>query len=184
MKQYNHTTYAILGVLTTGCRTGYAIKQMIDQSLTHFWKISYGQIYPTLKRIVEDGLATVRTVSEQGKPDRNEYFLTDIGEETLTQWLEKPLEQIPVERNEVLLKLFFGRHQSKESTLRQVEDYKKKLTERYETYQKIEEMITTKKNNTEDATYWLLTLDYGKRVTEAALEWCEVTITRVNTKEE
>ena len=70
LKEYNHTTYAILGILTTDCRSGYAIKQFIDQSLNHFWKISYGQIYPTLKLIVEEELATVRTSSEKGKPDQ------------------------------------------------------------------------------------------------------------------
>ena len=64
---YNHTTYAILGILTTNCRSGYAIKQLIDRSLNHFWKISYGQIYPTLKRIVDDGLAEVRDSSHSGR---------------------------------------------------------------------------------------------------------------------
>ena len=79
MTKYNHTTYAILGILTTECRTGYAIKQLIDQSLNHFWKISYGQIYPALKRIVEDGLAIVQTIETEGKPNRNEYELTEKG---------------------------------------------------------------------------------------------------------
>ncbi|MBO0992696.1 PadR family transcriptional regulator [Bacillus sp. SD088] len=175
MKKYNHTTYAILGILTTGCRSGYAIKQLIDQSLNHFWKISYGQIYPTLKLIVEEELAVVQTLSERGKPERNEYFLTDKGKAVLKNWLETPIEQIPVERNEVLLKLFFGRHQSKENTLLQLEDYQQKLVERYQLYQNIEKMITSTPHNTEDVTYWLFTLDYGKRVTNAAIDWCDAT---------
>ena len=127
LKKYNHTTYAVLGILTTDCKSGYAIKQFIDQSLNHFWKISYGQIYPTLKLIVEEELATVRTSSEKGKPSSNEYNLTSKGRETLKDWLEKPIEQVPVERNEILLKLFFGRHQSKENIVLHLEDYKQKL---------------------------------------------------------
>ncbi|MET0787149.1 MAG: PadR family transcriptional regulator, partial [Paenisporosarcina sp.] len=115
MEKYNHTTFAILGILTTDCKSGYAIKQLIDRSLNHFWKISYGQIYPTLKLIVEDELAIVSTSSHKSKPDRNEYHLTSKGKETLRNWLEKPIEQIPIERNEILLKLFFGRYQSKEN---------------------------------------------------------------------
>lgn len=175
MKKYNHTTYAILGILTTECRTGYSIKRLIDQSLNHFWKISYGQIYPTLKRMVEEGLATVKTLTEGGKPDRHEYSLTSKGEAALKEWLEQPIEQIPHERNEVLLKLFFGRHQTKENTLLQLEIYKQKLTETYETYQAIEKMIKSNHQHHEDLTYWLLTLDYGKRVTTAAMEWCDTT---------
>ncbi|MDI5790569.1 hypothetical protein PO124_25330 [Bacillus licheniformis] len=32
----NHTTYALLGLITAGYRTGYEMKRMIDQSLNHF----------------------------------------------------------------------------------------------------------------------------------------------------
>lgn len=179
LKTYNHTTYAVLGILTTGCNTGYTIKQFIDQSLNHFWKISYGQIYPTLKRLVGDGLATVRTVSEEGKPNRNAYTLTSQGKDVLKHWLEAPIEHIPVERNEVLLKLFFGQHQSKDHTIQLLVDYRKKLIERYHVYQDIETSIKDNQVDDKNAIYWLFTLDYGKRVTQAAIEWCDVTKTRL-----
>lgn len=179
LKNYNHTTYAILGILTTECKSGYAIKQLIDQSLNHFWKISYGQIYPTLKLIVEEGLAEVHTSSQKGKPDRNEYFLTSKGVEALKEWLEQPIEQIPSERNEMLLKMFFGRYQSKESTVSLLEDYQQKLKDRYNTYLGIETVISTRKENEADARFWLFTLDFGKRVTRAAMDWCDVTLEQI-----
>lgn len=184
MKKYNHTTYAILGILTTDCRSGYAIKQLIDQSLNHFWKISYGQIYPTLKLLVEEGLATVSAPSAESKPGKNEYFLTSKGKEVLKNWLEEPIEQIPVERNEILLKLFFGRHQSDEKTVFQLEEYKKKLEERYSTYAGIEQFISANKDKGEDTRYWLFTLDYGKRITRAAIEWCTFTLGQISEEEE
>lgn len=184
MKKYNHTTYAILGILTTECKSGYAIKQLIDRSLNHFWKISYGQIYPTLKLIVAEELATVRTSAQEGKPEKKEYFLTDKGAETLKEWLKMPIEQIPVERNEVLLKLFFGSHQSTAYGVRHLEAYKQKLETTYQTYESIEQMITTDNHDQADAKFWLFTLDYGKRTTMAAIEWCEVTIDQLLTEEE
>lgn len=184
MKNYNHTTYAILGILTTECRSGYDIKQLIDRSLNHFWKISYGQIYPTLKVLVEDGLAEVHTASHEGKPDRNEYFLTPEGIEILRRWLDQPIEQIPIERNEILFKLFFGRHQSKESTVNLLEGYKQKLTDRYQTYLGIEQALSTYGDSEPDARYWLFTLDYGKRVTEAAIDWCTFTLEKLSNQGE
>lgn len=184
MENYTHTTYAILGILTTECKSGYAIKQLIDRSLNHFWKISYGQIYPTLKIIVEDGLAEVHTSSQKGKPDRNEYFLTSKGIETLKNWLEVPIDQIPIERNEILLKLFFGRYQSKESKVFLLEDYKQKLDARYQTYESIEQAISKYKDIGEDSLYWLFTLDYGKRVTKAASDWCTFTLEKISDQEE
>ncbi|WP_040984174.1 PadR family transcriptional regulator [Oceanobacillus jeddahense] len=176
MKKYNDTTYAILGILTTNCRSGYEIKQFIDNSLNHFWKISYGQIYPTLKKLEQEELATIQAASREGKPDRKEYFLTEKGKEVLKDWLEQPLKQLPIERNEVLLKLFFGRHQTEEQSLFLLEDYKQKLEDLYQTYEGIEEGITCYNNNHNDAKYWLFTLDYGKRVTGAAIAWCDETI--------
>ncbi|MGF2618389.1 PadR family transcriptional regulator [Rossellomorea vietnamensis] len=176
MKKYNDTTYAILGILTTECKTGYAIKQLIDNSLSHFWKISYGQIYPALKLIVEEGLAEIKESSTPGKRDKNEYYLTQKGKETLKSWLEKPIEKLPVERNEILLKLFFSQHQSKENTRLLLLNYKQDLEKRYNTYITIEQSITAQHAHDGDAAYWLFTLDYGKRVTKAAVEWCEAAL--------
>ena len=180
MKQYNDTTYAILGILTTECKSGYAIKQFIDRSLNHFWKISYGQIYPTLKLIVQEELAEVRPSSSPGKPDKNEYYLTSKGIETLKNWLERPIEQLPHERNEILLKLFFGRYQTQENKLLLLQNYKQELESLYQTYLSIKQAIINHETNDEDSMYWLFTLDYGKRMTEAAIDWCEFTLTKLS----
>ncbi|MBS4171706.1 PadR family transcriptional regulator [Bacillus sp. FJAT-49736] len=184
MKNYNDATYAILGILTTECKSGYSIKQFIDQSLNHFWKISYGQIYPTLKLIVQDELAEVRLSSKTGSPDKKEYYLTSRGIETLKNWLEHPIEQLPTERNEFLLKLFFGRFQTLESKISLLQNYKQKLERRYQTYQTIEMAISNHNDDMEDSIYWLLTLDYGKRTTKAAMEWCEFTLDKLSVKED
>lgn len=180
MAKTNHTKYAILGLLTTGCRTGYQMKQMMDTSLNHFWKISYGQIYPTLKQIVEDGLATVQDIPQDGKPDIKEYLLTEAGEKELRQWLSSPLENIPVAKNEVLLKLFFSRHQPKETTIEYLVHYQEILQERLHTYEGIEELIQIHSIEKADAQYWLFTLDYGKQITAAEIMWCKDTINKLS----
>jgi len=180
---YNDTTYAILGILTTNCRSGYAIKQLIDRSLNHFWKISYGQIYPTLKLIVAEQLATIKTSSQQGRPDRHEYELTDKGWSVLKHWLEQPLVQPPLERNEVLLKLFFGNHQSQQHSIAIIEDYRNKLEARLQTYCNIEQSILPMATSERDAKYWLITIDYGKRTTIAAIEWCSHTLQQLSSLE-
>lgn len=176
MKRYNDTTYAILGILTTDCNSGYSIKQFIDRSLNHFWKISYGQIYPTLKLIVQEELAEVRSASSPGKPEKNEYRLTEKGIQTLRDWLEAPVGQLPHERNEILLKLFFGRYQSQESKVLLLQNYQQELEARYQTYVSIEQAIMAHANQDEDSMYWLITLDYGKRTTKAAIDWCAFTL--------
>ncbi|CAH0344751.1 PadR family transcriptional regulator [Bacillus sp. CECT 9360] len=173
MTKENHTKYAVLGLLTTGCHTGYSIKQMIHGRLNHFWKISYGQIYPTLKHLVDEDLATVMNSTQDGKPDKKEYHITQKGELALQSWLQTPINDIPTEKNELLLKLFFSRHQSIDITINHINTYYEKLRLRFNTYEDITKMISENLSEKADAQFWLITLDYGKRMTQSAIEWCE-----------
>lgn len=175
MARENHSQYAILGLLTTDCRTGYSIKQMIDTSLNHFWKISYGQIYPSLKVLVEKGYASVENQVQESKPDKKEYTITAEGERVLKEWIQQPIQQLPTEKNELLLKLFFSRNQDVQDTLNHLEAFHEKLAERLHTYRGIQEMIQTQLMEQPDAPFWLITLDYGLRTTQAAMDWCEET---------
>ncbi len=58
--ELNPTGRVILGMLAQGQRTGYDIKQFVDKSTRHFWAASYGQIYPELKRLEDQGLVQSR----------------------------------------------------------------------------------------------------------------------------
>ncbi|MCK2157264.1 PadR family transcriptional regulator [Exiguobacterium sp. 17-1] len=172
MPKENMTRYAILGLLASGCTSGYEMKHTIDTSLNHFWKISFGQVYPMLKTLVQEGLI----VEETGEgDDRKTFVLTPDGEAELGRWVEEPTTELPVQRNELLLKLYFARHESKKTTIKKIHQHAALLRERLDTYQMIEQSILTYKE-ADDAMYWLLTLDYGKRKTQALLEWCEASV--------
>ncbi len=178
-----NTQFAILGLLTTGCQTGYSIKQMMDGSLNHFWKISYGQIYPTLKKLVDNGYASVQDTPQEGKPDKKEYHITEKGKTALKEWLQDPILDLATDKNELLLKLFFCRHQDPARTAELLNNYYEKLTVRHQTFQAISERITENHIQDADAPYWLMTLDYGLCTTKAAIEWCEQTKTKLLSKE-
>ena len=89
-----------------GPMTGYEMRQMMERSTANFWTESFGQIYPALKRMVKDGLATVEEQSKDGRA-KKVYRITGEGERRLRRWLG--VETRPqVRRNELLLKVFFG----------------------------------------------------------------------------
>jgi PadR family transcriptional regulator, regulatory protein AphA len=48
-------TWAVLGLIELAPRSGYEIKRTIDRTIRHFWAASYGQIYPELGRLEEQG---------------------------------------------------------------------------------------------------------------------------------
>src|SRR5436305_3234605 len=111
MAKENKSKYAVLGVLSICPGSGYDIKKFMEQSTSNFWNESYGQIYPILKQLVDEGLATSHAEKQEGKPERYIYTLTTKGQEELAQWLSESIEYA-VERNELLLEWFFGRHTS------------------------------------------------------------------------
>ena len=50
------TAKVILGMLAARPRSGYEIKQLVDNSARFFWAASYGQIYPELNRLEDAAL--------------------------------------------------------------------------------------------------------------------------------
>src|ERR1700737_1070592 len=60
-----NSSYALLGLLAIREMSGYDIKAFADDTLRHFWAISYGQIYPELRQLEELGL-----VGARGAPGR------------------------------------------------------------------------------------------------------------------
>src|SRR5277367_6833605 len=109
MDENGTTANALLGLLSIKPMSGYDVRQLIPESIGHFWRESYGQIYPALKRLAAAGLVTRRTERQKGRPDRNVYSLTAAGRKQLRDWLGTPAAQA-VPRDELLLKLFFGAH--------------------------------------------------------------------------
>jgi PadR family transcriptional regulator AphA len=74
-----------LGVLTAGEASGYAIKKEIEEGLfSHFIDASFGSIYPALTQLAAEGLVTVRSEEQSGKPDKKVYAMTAKGREALT----------------------------------------------------------------------------------------------------
>ena len=114
------TAYVILGILGLGPHSGYDIKQLADMSTRHFWAISYGQIYPELKRLKEEGLIQAED-APRGTRQRTLYHLTEAGREALRGWASDPAIQNLEIRDEMLLKLFFADAMSSEETLRHLE---------------------------------------------------------------
>src|SRR3981081_424827 len=106
-RELTATGRVILGMLALGKHTGYDIKQLVDKATRHFWAASYGQIYPELRRLEEQGLVRGRP-EPSGRRARTAYELTDTGRAALRGWLESTEEPVFELRCETMLKLFFS----------------------------------------------------------------------------
>lgn len=103
MATRSQTELAVLGGLSIQPMSGYALRAVILDTLGHFWHESYGQIYPTIRRLLDEDLV----VSRESPGGRPEYGVTESGRIRLTELLSEPVSHTPP-RDGLLLRLFFG----------------------------------------------------------------------------
>jgi DNA-binding PadR family transcriptional regulator len=176
MPRENKTKYAVLGLLMYASLSGYDIRRIYADSLGNFWSESYGAIYPILKRLEEEGLATREVEHQTGKPDRNVYTITELGREEMHRWLAHPADPVK-ERVEVLLKLFHGWEVGPAVMIEHVRGFRAEHVALLERYAHYHEMMT--RDDEPPAPYWLMTVNCGQHLSEAFVAWCDETIAKL-----
>jgi DNA-binding PadR family transcriptional regulator len=156
------TGRVVLGMLALGSNTGYDIKQMVDKATRHFWAVSYGQLYPELRRLEHEGLIRGRSEPTGGR-SRKVYELSDAGARALRDWLSADEEPLYEVRDEGLLKLFLSTAHP-EHQLKIV----RAIRERMERKLVQLEALGTPMNPGPG-----LTLSLGIEITKAYIDWCE-----------
>jgi DNA-binding PadR family transcriptional regulator len=106
--------HAILGVLEFQPLHGYALKYVLEQGIATFWPVNLAAIYPSLRRLEQEGLVESHTEpTPSGRPDRKVYRVTGAGREELAQWRRLPPdEDLPRFRNALFLKLLFAKREN------------------------------------------------------------------------
>ena len=170
MIRTSKTEFVLLGLLANRSRTGYDLKKAIETQLSHFWKESFGQIYPVLARMEDAGLVTVEKSIEEGRPVRKIYSITEDGLDVLEEWLESPFQEIPM-RNELLLKLFFGKRTSKEVLEKHLRDYRARVQNRLIQLERTDKSM--KKAEGLESGLFLFTLRFRIEEARAHLRWVD-----------
>ena len=170
------TGRVILGLIAFGKRTGYDIKTFVDKTTRYFWAASYGQIYPELKRLEDQGLVRGRPEPSGGRA-RTVYELTEAGEAALQHWLAADAEPSYELRDEAMLKLFF----SDSLPDRQI-DIVRAMRERSE--RKLAHLRSIESHASQGPKGSYLTLQMGIAMTERMVEWCKATERQLATETE
>lgn len=173
----NRTRFTLLALLSLEPMSGYDMRKFIETSIGHFWHESYGQIYPTLKRLDRDGLIEEVPAEERTHPRRTVYRLTSAGREELHRWLREPAAA-PVLRNELLLKLFFGPELGPDENLRQIEGYRDGQRAVLASFRASLAALEAYQDSPY-YPYWHSIGEGGVAITEARIEWCERTLERL-----
>jgi DNA-binding PadR family transcriptional regulator len=175
MGKENKSRYALLGMLSLQPMSGYDLKKFTEGGTANFWQENYAQIYPMLRQLTEEGLTTSHVEKQEKRPERRIYELTEKGWDELHRWLTEPVEP-HVERNELLLKLFFARHASPGVSIEHVRHFRTRQVQLLKRYEEIEASTRQTYPEHPDLPYWLITLNYGKHVAQAFLAWSDETL--------
>jgi DNA-binding PadR family transcriptional regulator len=161
------TAYVVLGMLRNQPRSGYEIKQVVDQSTRFFWAASYGQIYPELRKLAKAGLVE-GTSEPRGGRKRTVYKLTTAGRKELRRWLAEEPTVLEL-RDEGLLKLFFAGVSPERAA--GIIDAKRRLHETK--LSRLRELERQVEDASERDPFPYLVLRHGIALSEWTVSWCE-----------
>ena len=155
--------------------SGYDIRKTVQQSIQYFWSESYGQIYPALKRLTTQKLVERLRGVQNGRAGRQVYALTQKGRHVLQDWVAREPEMRPF-RNELLLKLFFGRLAPREASEEHVKQFRRRQEDFLRTYSNVELWLNKERKGHPDLPFWKMTLSYGLHQARALRDWCDETL--------
>jgi PadR family transcriptional regulator AphA len=127
--------YALLGLLAESPKYGYEIKQKFEGALGNVWSVSYGQLYPTLRRLSELEWVTKKTAPGKKAAEKNIYSITPKGRKKLDEWLLKPLRSSYKVKDEFTLKFLFFNKLPKDLVLEYLREQQKKTIQQKESFQ-------------------------------------------------
>jgi len=162
------TGFVILGMLRHEPRSGYEIKQAVDNSTRFFWAASYGQIYPELRRLAKAGLVEGESQPTGGRR-RTVYSLTDAGRDELLRWLNRPPARLEL-RDEGLLKLFFAGAAEPGQAV-EIIDAKQRLAKEKLAALRVIEPFAAGAASSDPFPY--MVLRYGVESSEWVIAWCD-----------
>lgn len=154
--------YLILGLLADEPMTGYDIKKRVASVLSAATNASYGTLYPTLHKLLDDGSVEVQEIPQVGRPSKKVYRITDQGRQELLGWLKQPpvADQI---RREFLLKLYLGKDLP-------VSDLLSLVSSRRDEAEALLKTLRSERQTTSNLRQtWVM--DYALSLCEAELHW-------------
>jgi DNA-binding PadR family transcriptional regulator len=188
VKQTGLLDLAVLGLLKERQMHGYELRKQLGAMLGPFWQVSWGSLYPSLRRLAKAGAvekvieakpsrrssrattskrSRTQTSTSMGSGRRKNVFrITPDGEQLFTSMLEETAAAVDAEH--FTLKLAFFRYLQPEMRLA--------LLERRRAY--LQEKLAQFKNNLRDYreridSYTLSLQNHGMAATQSDIEWID-----------
>lgn len=158
--------FAILGLLKERSMHGYQLKKRLSDALGPFWQVSYGSLYPALKRLrKQEAVEMVFPKGEVGRR-KNVYRITEKGEELFGQLVQNPQEDS--DDNGFRVRLAFFRHLNPEARIGVMERRRAVLVDRLV---QLKERLASYRERVDG--YTLSLMRHGMDTTEHDIRWLD-----------
>src|SRR6266513_2221792 len=161
---------AILGLLKERAMHGYQLSKRLADTLGAFWKVSYGSLYPALKRLEREGAVESAFPREEVGRRKNVYRITEKGEEMFSELLQEAGEE-SWEDNRFRVRLAFFQYLKPETRLRLLEKRRAYLEDRLS---QIKTSLGKARERIDN--YTLSLMQHGEESTQQDIKWLDVLI--------
>jgi DNA-binding PadR family transcriptional regulator len=159
---------AVLGLLKERSMHGYQLKKSLSETLGPFWQVSYGALYPALKRLKAQGAVEEVFPKATVGRRRNVYRLTEKGEALFAGLLESAGEREPVgDDNGFRVRLAFFRYLKPETRIGVLERRRAALMARLT---ELKQRLTERRVSD---SYTLSLMRHGMDATERDISWVD-----------
>ncbi|MGD1913006.1 MAG: PadR family transcriptional regulator [Rivularia sp. (in: cyanobacteria)] len=173
-------THAILASLIERSCSGYDLAKQFNGSVGFFWQASHQQIYSELSKLNQLGWIKSEIITQEGRPDKKIYSVTQQGFVQLQEWIAKPCEPIAV-KDDLLVKIFSGYIVSENTILQELERHRKAHVEKLSIYKDLEQKyFQNPPQLPRVAKFQYLTISRVIRYETQCLEWCDEAMELLN----
>jgi DNA-binding PadR family transcriptional regulator len=158
---------AILGLLKERGMHGYELRKQLGQKLGFFWTVSFGSLYPTLKKLERRGVVEKVLPGDVTSRRKQVYRITESGEQLFMELLAEG-EGATWEEEKFPLRLAFFRYLRPEIRIRLLERRKAYLEDKLD-----EGRRTLKRVNRGSDRYTLSLMRHGMDTTAADIAWLD-----------
>ncbi len=156
----------ILGLLKQEPMHGYQLSKELTDVLGGFWRVSYGSLYPTLKRLQKQAAVETQEAALGGRR-KNVYRITSVGEKLFEELLQEGGQETS-EDTKFRMRFAFFRYLKPETRIRLLERRRAFLVERLDT---IQARLATVSPNADSYTLSLMT--HGQNATASDIAWLD-----------
>ena len=159
--------YIVLGMVQDEALTGYDVKKWIESGIGNFYKASYGNLYPALKRLTDKKFVTMDEQSQGGR-EKKYYKATKLGKKAFMEWLSMPFD-FTLGASALLAKVYFFGQLPEEVRNQQLQEYEIHYLQSLRKLMAMEKSLSSE--GVETDYFMQSTLYFGIKNTQTAIEW-------------